>query len=109
MHKQLHTLTAIDAAARISDGSITCEALVRSCLERIEEREADVGAWAYVDREGAVAAAQALDRGTGTGLLRGIPVGIKDIVETADMPTGFGSPIYHSHQPAADAVCVTQS
>ena len=109
MRDRLHTLTAVDAVARISDRSITSEALVRSCLERIEEREADVGACAYLDGDGAVAAAQALDREAGTGLLRGIPVGIKDIIETADMPTGFRSPIYHSHQPVADAVCVTQS
>jgi amidase len=105
----LHTLTAVEATTRIADGSITSEALVRSCLERIEEREADVGAWTYLDRDGAVATAQALDRGSGAGLLRGLPVGIKDIVDTADMPTGYGSPIYHSHWPAADAVCVTQS
>jgi Asp-tRNA(Asn)/Glu-tRNA(Gln) amidotransferase A subunit family amidase len=109
MGERLHTLTAVDAAAKIADRSITSEELVRSCLERIEEREADVGAWTYLDREGAVAVARALDRRTGTGLLWGIPVGIKDIVETSDMPTGFGSPIYHSHQPVADAVCVTQS
>ncbi len=109
MSRLLHTLTAVEAVARISDGSITCEALVRSCLERIEEREADVGAWTYLDRDGAVAAARTLDRGTGAGLMRGVPVGIKDIVETADMPTGFGSLIYHSYRPPADAVCVSQT
>jgi len=107
--KPLYTLTAVEAAARIADRSITSEALVRSCLERIEEREPDIGAWTFLDPEGAVAAAQAFDRTAGAGLLRGVPVGIKDVVDTATMPTGYGSLIYHEHRPAMDAVCVTQS
>lgn len=109
MSQPLYTLSAVEGAARIADRSITSEALVRSCLERIEEREADVGAWTYLDRDAAVAAARAIDQGSCTGLLRGLPIGIKDVVETADMPTGYGSLIYHSNRPAADAVCVTQS
>lgn len=109
MSKPLYALTAVEAAKKISGGTIKSEALVRSCLQRIEDREADVGAWTYLDRDGAIAAARAIDREFGTGLLRGVPVGIKDIVDTADMPTGYGSPIYHSYRPAADAVCVMQS
>jgi Asp-tRNA(Asn)/Glu-tRNA(Gln) amidotransferase A subunit family amidase len=109
MNRPLHLLSAVEAAARIADRSITAEALVRSCLERIEEREADVGAWIYLDRDGAIATARAVDRSSGTGLLRGLPVGIKDIVDTAEMPTAYGSLIYHAHRPAADAVCVAQS
>ena len=109
MSQPLYELTATEAVVKLAEGSITSEALVRSCLERIEDREADVGAWTYLDRSGAVATAMAFDRCKGGGLLRGIPVGVKDIVETADMPTGFGSPIYHSYRPVADASCVTQT
>ncbi|MCC7417494.1 MAG: amidase [Acidobacteria bacterium] len=94
---------------RIAGGTITAETLVRSCLERIEAREPDVGAWTFIDRDGAIAAARAIDRQPGSGLLRGIPIGVKDVVETAGMPTGYGSLIYHTHRPMADAVCVTQS
>ena len=109
MSQPLHKLTAVDAAAGIASRTFTAEALLRSCLERIEEREADVGAWTYLDRDGAIAAARTIDRTSGSGLLRGVPIGIKDVVDTADMPTGYGSLIYHSHRPAADAVCVNQS
>jgi Asp-tRNA(Asn)/Glu-tRNA(Gln) amidotransferase A subunit family amidase len=106
MSQPLHMLTASEAAARIARGEITSEALVRSCLERIEAREPDVGAWAFIDRDRAVAAARALDAVGSKGLLHGVPVGFKDIVETADLPTGFGSSIYHSYRPVADAPTV---
>jgi Asp-tRNA(Asn)/Glu-tRNA(Gln) amidotransferase A subunit family amidase len=109
LQQPLYTLTAVQISEGLVAGTVTAEAVVRSCLERIEEREADVGAWTYLNREAAIASAQAIDRSSGSGLLRGIPVGIKDVVDTADMPTGYGSLIYHSNQPAADAVCVSQS
>ena len=86
MSQPLHKLTAVDAAAGIASRTFTAEALLRSCLERIEEREADVGAWTYLDRDGAIAAARTIDRTSGSGLLRGVPIGIKDVVDTADMP-----------------------
>lgn len=105
--RPLHALTAAEAAAAIVAGTITSEALVRACLERIDRREATVGAWTYLDPDQALAQARACDRRSGTpGPLHGVPVGIKDIIETCDMPTGYGSPIYANHQTAWDAACV---
>ncbi len=80
---------------------------VQACLARIEDREAAVGAWAFLDRELALAQARALDAGSTRGPLHGLPVGIKDIIATADMPTEYGSPIYAGHRPAWDAACVS--
>lgn len=82
------------------------ETTVRASLERIAAREDEVRAWAYLDPEGALARAQALDAASARGPLHGLPVGIKDIMDTADMPTAYGSPIYADHRPPADAACV---
>lgn len=101
-----HELTATAAAAEIAAGRLTSEALVEDCLARIAEREPVVGAWEFLDPELARAQARALDRGPRRGALHGVPVGIKDIMDTADMPTAYGSPIYRGHRPAADASCV---
>ena len=101
----LNELTAVEAARRIGAGELSVEALVRACLDRIEEREPDVAAWAHLDRERVLAAARAHD---GSGPMHGVPAGVKDIVDTADAPTAYGSPIYRGHRPAADAVCITR-
>ena len=106
MTKPLYNLTASEAVAKLVGGEITAEALLRACLERIDEREADVGAWIYLNRDQALDTARTLDRSPRRGLLHGIPVGLKDIIDTADMPTAYGSLIYHSHRPAMDAACV---
>jgi Asp-tRNA(Asn)/Glu-tRNA(Gln) amidotransferase A subunit family amidase len=79
---------------------------VETCLERIEARERELHAWAVVDREFALRQARELDAGPVRGPLHGIPVGVKDIFDTADLPTEYGSPIYRGHRPAADAACV---
>ena len=99
-------LSATAAAARIRAGKLTSEALVRACLERIEARESAVGAWQFLDADRALAAARAADRAPASGALHGVPVGIKDIIDTADMPTCLGSPIYANRQPQWDASCV---
>ena len=109
MKKELHQLTATEAVAQIQQGSITSEALVRSCLERIAEREPSVAAWEYLDRESALRQARHCDSSDAVGLIRGIPVGVKDICDTADMPTTYGSPIYAGHRPRFDAACVAAS
>lgn len=101
-------LSAAEASAAIHAGTLTSEALVSACLERIAQREGEVQAWAFVDPELALAQARALDREKPRSWLHGIPVGIKDVIDTVDMPTGYGSPIYAGHQPAADAACVAQ-
>jgi len=104
--KGLEQLTLGEAARRVARGAITSEALVRACLDRIAAREPVVGAWAYLDPDAALAEARARDRAPGRGPLHGLPVGIKDIIDTADMPTAYGSPIYAGFRPAADAACV---
>ena len=106
--EQPHQLTALEALSRIEAGTLTSEALVASCLERIKDREAVVGAWHYLAPEQALEAARMADKAAPGGLLRGIPVAVKDLYDTVDMPTGYGSPIYTGHRPVADASTVTQ-
>jgi Asp-tRNA(Asn)/Glu-tRNA(Gln) amidotransferase A subunit family amidase len=101
-----HQFSAAEAARRIASGELKSETLVRSCLERIKAREPAVEAWAFLDPELALTQARALDRATPRGPLHGVPVGIKDIIDTADMPSEYGSPIYRGHRPTADAACV---
>jgi amidase len=79
------------------------EKRVRDCLDRIEAREPEVQAWEALDPEGALEQARRVDP---RSPLRGLPVGIKDIIDTADFPTAYGSPIYRGHRPGADAACV---
>jgi Asp-tRNA(Asn)/Glu-tRNA(Gln) amidotransferase A subunit family amidase len=98
-------LSASEAVARIEAGTLTSEALVRACLERIAEREPAVRAWAYLNPDLALAQAKAADSAKG-GVLRGIPVGVKDIIDTHDMPTGHNSPIFKGKVPFGDAACV---
>jgi len=102
----LNTLSAVEAARQIAAGKLTSEALVRDCLERIAVRETDVQAWAYLDPEAAIRQAKAADAASSRGLLHGVPVGVKDLIDTIDMPTAYGSPIYAGHRPAWDAPCV---
>ena len=101
-----NTLTATDAARKIAAGELTAEALVRACLDRVSEREQTIGAWEYIDPEAAIAEAKQRDSEQPRGPLHGIPVGIKDIIDTADMPTRRGSPIYADNRPDTDAACV---
>src|SRR5688572_18778790 len=103
---ELHTLGAISAAAAIAAGRITSEQLTRACLERIAEREGQVQAWAWLSADQAIAEARARDREPRRGLLHGVPVGVKDAIDTADMPTEYGTPIYKGHRPRWDAACV---
>jgi len=104
---KLNELSAAEAAQRIERGELTSEALVAACLERIAERDEVVRAWAFIDREKALAAARALDRAPRRSPLHGVPVGIKDIIDTADLPSEYNSPIYRGHRPKANAACVT--
>jgi len=98
-------LTASEAAARLAAGTLTAEALVRDLLERARTR-AEVKAWVWLDPEQALAQARAADRAGRPGLLVGAPVGVKDVIDTVDMPTQHGSPIYRGNRPFADAACV---
>ncbi len=105
MSNALNTLDATEAAARLADGSATSHALVAACLERIAERDGEIGAWAHIQPAHALGQACMSDA-AGSGALRGIPVGIKDIFDTADLPTEYGSPIHRGHRPARDSACV---
>jgi Asp-tRNA(Asn)/Glu-tRNA(Gln) amidotransferase A subunit family amidase len=99
-------LTATEMVREIVAGRLTSEAVVRACLDRIAEREADVGAWTQVDAERALSAARAADRAGCPGPLGGIPFGVKDIIDTADLRTEWGTPIHAGRYAGRDAACV---
>ena len=103
-------LSLADAAKEIREGRLTSAQLVDACLERIAERDPEIGAFAHIDADHARAQARHLDEwrssGRGIGPLHGVPVGIKDIIDTADMPTQCGSPIYAGRTTSTDAACV---
>ena len=102
-------LGAAEAARRIAAGDLTSEALVAACLERIAAREETVRAWAHLDP--AAALAQARDRDAARaprGPLHGVPVGVKDIVDTADLPTECGTQVHAGRRPPRDAACVAR-
>ena len=103
---KLNELTAADAARGIESADFTAEALASACLERIDAREDSVRAWAHIDRDAALAQARALDRMPRRSRLHGVPFGIKDIFDTADLPSEYNSPIWRGHRPKADASCV---
>ena len=105
-----NTLGAVEASALMASGALTSERLVLACLERIHARDPDVLAWAHLDPALALAEARERDRerneGRVRGLLHGLPIGVKDIMDTATLPTEYGTPIYRGHRPVADAACV---
>ena len=102
----MNRLSAHSIASMISSGQISAEAVVQSCLARIAKRDPDVHAWAFIDPSQALKQAQRLDRSEPLGPLHGVPIAVKDIIDTSDMPTAMGSPIYKGFQPLADAACV---
>ena len=108
----LHALSATALAEGLRDGVFTAEAVAQSCLARITAREPAVQAWICLDAEGVLAQARAADRRLAAGLplgaLHGIPVGIKDIIDTADMPTENGTVLHAGRRPAADAALITR-
>ena len=110
MASDITSLTAVEAASEIARGAISAEDCTRACLERIAAVESEVHAFVHLDPEHALAQARALDRrkasGERTGPLHGIPVGIKDIFDTADYPTECGSPIFAGRRPDADSAAV---
>jgi Asp-tRNA(Asn)/Glu-tRNA(Gln) amidotransferase A subunit family amidase len=100
------SLSARTAAREIAAGRLKAEALAAACLDHIAARESIVGAWEYLDRERALAAARSRDAEAPRGPLHGVPIAVKDLIDTADMPTAYGSPIYRGHRPVIDAACV---
>ncbi len=106
MAEELINLSAREAARRIAEGRLSAEALVAALLDRIALRESAVEAWEYLDRGKALEAARRRDREPRRGALHGVPIAVKDLIDTSDMPTAYGSPIYRGHRPVADASCV---
>ncbi len=103
----LWQLSALEAAGKIRDGQITSVELVEACLKRIGETDADIGAWAFLAADLALAQAAEMDalrrNGRPIGPLHGVPLAIKDIFDTADMPTAWGSEVHADRQPGSNA------
>ncbi len=108
----LSELSAAEAGQKIRAGQITSTELAEACLDRIEEREDAVQAWAFLDTDLVRAQAEALHdhraSGKPTGPLHGLPVAVKDIIDTASMPTENGTALDAGRVPGADAVLVAQ-
>jgi Asp-tRNA(Asn)/Glu-tRNA(Gln) amidotransferase A subunit family amidase len=106
------TLTALAAREALAVGALGAAELTAACLSRVEARDPGIQAWAFVDAELAGRRAAALDawrqRGQALGPLHGLPVGLKDIVDTADMPTENGNPLDAGRRPEADAWIVSR-
>ncbi len=102
----LSRLTAQAAAHLLQRRELTAVALLEACLEVIQAREPELQAWRHFDAAGALAQAQQLDQGPLRGPLHGLPLGVKDLFDTRDFPSGYGSPIYRTHQPVNDAAAV---
>jgi Asp-tRNA(Asn)/Glu-tRNA(Gln) amidotransferase A subunit family amidase len=99
-------LSACEIVRAVHEGALTAEAVTRACLDRIAEREDAVRAWAFLDRDLALNQARDRDLTKVKGPLHGLPIGVKDIFDTHDMPTDMGSPIYRNNRTSADASCV---
>lgn len=106
MKVSLNALSATELVAQISAGALTCEQVARDCLDRVEAREPGVKAWSYIDPDLVLRNAKALDARRLQGPLHGVPVGVKDVIETENMPTQMGSPIYRDYRTRSDASCV---
>jgi Asp-tRNA(Asn)/Glu-tRNA(Gln) amidotransferase A subunit family amidase len=112
MTQDLTALTATEAAAEIARGAISSTELVAACLDRIATLDPEIRAFVHLDRDHALAQARELDelhqRGLSRGKLHGVPVGVKDIIDTADLPTECGSPLLSGRRPWRDAAVVAR-
>ncbi len=103
-------LSARDAARAVATGELRATELVEACLKRVDERDADIEAWAFLDRDKAMAEAEERDRrrqaGMPLGPLHGVPVAVKDIIDTRTMPTENGTPLDAGRRPREDAAVV---
>ena len=108
----LSSLNLAQAAADIREGRITSVELVADCLKRVDEVDGNVQAWAFLDRDHAMQQAEAADdhrrHGRALGPLHGVPIGIKDIFDTGDMPTELGSALWAGRTPRRDAAAVAR-
>jgi Asp-tRNA(Asn)/Glu-tRNA(Gln) amidotransferase A subunit family amidase len=100
------TLSVSEAARLIRERSLSVEALARACLARIAARDPLVKAWSFLDPDLVIRQARELDKLPPRGPLHGIPIGVKDVIDTADMPTEHNSPLFTGHRPSLDAGAV---
>ncbi|MDA0746028.1 MAG: amidase [bacterium] len=100
-------LPATELIAKIKNKTISVREMVQAHLDRIDELEDEVQAWAFLDQGLALKTADAIDRKIADsmfkGTLFGVPAGIKDIFNTLDMPTAMGSPVWEGFTPGNDA------
>jgi Asp-tRNA(Asn)/Glu-tRNA(Gln) amidotransferase A subunit family amidase len=101
-----YELTATQASRMISARTLACEELARSTLARIQARDPAVRAWSWLDPDLVLRNARELDKRSPAGPLHGLTFGVKDVIDTADMPTQHNSPLYAGHRPGQDAACV---
>jgi Asp-tRNA(Asn)/Glu-tRNA(Gln) amidotransferase A subunit family amidase len=99
-------LTATEVQQQLRAGTLSVEALARACLQRVARRDAQVQAWAFTDEALVLAEARRLDQSSVRGALHGIPIGIKDVFLTQNMPTQYNSPLYAGFRSATDAASV---
>jgi amidase len=104
----LNRLSAAKLAQMISIGEASPETVTRSFIDAIREREPEVQAFAWFDADQALATARMLHLVSRRGPLHGVPFAVKDNIDTQEMPTSYGSPIYDGHRPDIDAICVAQ-
>jgi Asp-tRNA(Asn)/Glu-tRNA(Gln) amidotransferase A subunit family amidase len=102
-------MSARELASRMARRELSAESVMRAFVEHIETQEPLTAAWQFFDPEVALRQARQCDQQSVAGVLHGLPVGIKDLMDTIDMPTTYGSPIYAGHRPAVDAACVAQT
>ncbi len=112
MKGDLNKLSAVEAQQAISAGRLSSEALVQSCLDQIAATDGVIKAWVHLDPDIALVQAREMDRirksGKATGALHGVPVGLKDIIDTRFMPTERGSSIFAGRTPETDANIVNR-
>lgn len=102
-------LTATEAAARIRQSKLRPVELVEACLDRMRTRDPHLGAFVHIDRELVIATAESMEKIGPTGPLWGLPLAVKDVLDTMDMPTAYGSPIWADFRPRSDAASVAQA
>ena len=102
----INTWPAWQLAEQLAQRSLSVVELARACLDQVEQRDRAVHAFVQLDPDAVLAQARRLDAGPVHGPLHGLPLGVKDLFDTADLPTAYGSPIYAGHRPVADAAAV---
>lgn len=105
-NRDILSMTARDMVQAVTDGRLTARVIAEAHLERIAEIDGPIMAWQHLDPDQVRANADRIDAQGAAGPLAGVPLGVKDVIETAEMPTGYGTRIYDGFQPPWDASCV---